>query len=418
MQSKTHISQHFFQTPTATLIFVFGILNVGLIFVDRKILFHHNSKQKLKMQTFFFLDIHFQYNAFLFGFVVLSILMIQTGHVLIGALLFAVLLNFKHLYIYYAPVYFIYLLRTYCFESGNIGLGPSLRTFSISNLIKLGLVVVSVFCASLLPIVLSNPQQHLTQLLSRLFPFKRGLSHSYWAPNFWVFYTLLDKSLTHFCLTIGKKYFQKHLAEYQIGFINFWPVFENLRKKWCSKFESIEMDFANFTFQIGFQRKNCWWASTQHLDICVHKRACPRCSASDFTNNYSEHDIDFDIGVTSANDFQTLEISNDPKFQVGARCECVLFLFFRLACSREGSFNDDYSTGVRQFGNHNDTNSHEIFFFFFVHERLMIFDDPNLGKGYLILSSVGHFSLFPLLFEARGKKNLNNWRKLFAKFIQ
>jgi hypothetical protein len=38
----------------------------------------------------------------------------EQGRVLEGAVLFAVLLNMKHLFIAVAPAFFVYLLRAYC----------------------------------------------------------------------------------------------------------------------------------------------------------------------------------------------------------------------------------------------------------------------------------------------------------------
>lgn len=44
----------------------------------------------------------------------------QSRH-LQGALLFTVLLNLKHIYLYVAPAYGVYLLRSYCFTRDNRG---------------------------------------------------------------------------------------------------------------------------------------------------------------------------------------------------------------------------------------------------------------------------------------------------------
>lgn len=141
--------------------------------------------------------IHFQYNGFLFGLLMLSITRLYEDRHLESSFWFAVLLNFKHIYLYIAPAYFVYLLRCYCFQCGDGRF--SWRTFSFRRIIMLGTVVVSVFCLSFGPFILMN---QLPQVLSRLFPFKRGLCHAYWAPNFYALYNMVDKAATIIC----KKY--------------------------------------------------------------------------------------------------------------------------------------------------------------------------------------------------------------------
>lgn len=75
------------------------LLNVGLLFVDH---------------------IHFQYNGFLFGILLLSISFLIRRKFLWSAFTFAVLLNFKHIFLYLAPAFGVYLLRFYCLEQVGI----------------------------------------------------------------------------------------------------------------------------------------------------------------------------------------------------------------------------------------------------------------------------------------------------------
>ncbi|CAH2091962.1 unnamed protein product [Euphydryas editha] len=160
------------------LVFILLVANPGLLMVDH---------------------IHFQYNGFLFGILLLSISNMITSNFIYSAFWFAVLLNFKHIFLYVAPVYVVYMLRAYCFTvSSNDGVHTPWYSFSLTNLIKLGLTVVSVFCLSFGPFI-----DQLPQVFSRLFPFKRGLSHAYWAPNFWALYNITDKILQKLCLRLG-----------------------------------------------------------------------------------------------------------------------------------------------------------------------------------------------------------------------
>ena len=133
--------------------------------------------------------IHFQYNGFLYGILILSIVQARrSSGLLMSGILFAGLLCLKHIYLYLAPAYFVYLLRAYC-------LGPrSIFNIKFANCVKLGLGIASVAILAFGPFLY---YEQMPQLLSRLFPFSRGLCHAYWAPNVWAMYSFTDRVLIY-----------------------------------------------------------------------------------------------------------------------------------------------------------------------------------------------------------------------------
>lgn len=134
--------------------------------------------------------IHFQYNGFLYGILILSIVVARKPQgLLLSGLLFAVLLCLKHIYLYLAPAYFVYLLRVYCVDF-RVTL-PRIRFF---NCVKLGVCILATFALAFGPFVYWGQME---QLLSRLFPFSRGLCHAYWAPNVWAMYSFTDRVLIY-----------------------------------------------------------------------------------------------------------------------------------------------------------------------------------------------------------------------------
>lgn len=133
--------------------------------------------------------IHFQYNGFMYGILLLSLVLARSPSTrLVSGLLFAALLCMKHIYLYLAPAYFVFLLRAYC-------LGPnSIFDIRFGNVIKLGTGVLGIFGAAFGPFVYWG---QMPQMLSRLFPFSRGLCHAYWAPNVWAMYSFTDRVLIY-----------------------------------------------------------------------------------------------------------------------------------------------------------------------------------------------------------------------------
>lgn len=90
----------------------------------------------------------------------------------------------RHIFLYVSPIFFVYLLRVHC----GACLWPARLQWG--KLLRLAAVVLACFGLLLTPFLL-----HLPQLLRRLFPFGRGLTHAYWAPNLWALYNTVDRVL-------------------------------------------------------------------------------------------------------------------------------------------------------------------------------------------------------------------------------
>lgn len=138
--------------------------------------------------------IHFQYNGFLFAILIASIVAAKNKKYLWCGFFYSVALCFKHIYLYLAPCYFVFLLRAYVLNLKDFKFKSYRDLIFIvkwRHLVKLGSVVIATFAVAFGPFIFDLPQ-----LLTRLFPFSRGLTHAYWAPNFWAIYSTIDKILT------------------------------------------------------------------------------------------------------------------------------------------------------------------------------------------------------------------------------
>lgn len=149
---------------------------------------HVASLSILLSPGLFIIDhVHFQYNGFLYGILILSIVLARKQSTLLySGILFAALLCLKHIYLYLSLAYFVYLGRAYCLNPKNV-LQPR-----FGNIIKLGVCVLGVFAIAFGSFIQWG---QLLQLKDRLFPFSRGLCHAYWAPNIWAMYSFTDRAL-------------------------------------------------------------------------------------------------------------------------------------------------------------------------------------------------------------------------------
>lgn len=167
--------------------------------------------------------IHFQYNGMMYGILILSMTALKNKRPFLGAFLFSTLLCFKHIYLYLAPAYFVYLFRTVVVTVKTDFKTTTTKTTTtkikggklkdkakevnenkepketwaiqlhIKDTILLAICTLTPIIIAFAPFVYTG---QMDNVLARLFPFSRGLTHAYWAPNVWAIYSFLDRVLT------------------------------------------------------------------------------------------------------------------------------------------------------------------------------------------------------------------------------
>ncbi|KAK8136632.1 ALG8 glycosyltransferase family ALG6 [Apiospora sp. TS-2023a] len=155
--------------------------------------------------------IHFQYNGCMYGILIASLVLARNkSGLLASGLVFAALLCMKHIYAYLAPAYFVFLLRTYCLSPRSI------YKIQFFNCVKLGSGIVAILGLAFGPFALKG---QMPQILSRLFPFSRGLCHAYWAPNVWAMYSFMDRILIAVAPRVGLPVNQEALKSVTRGLV-------------------------------------------------------------------------------------------------------------------------------------------------------------------------------------------------------
>lgn len=196
-----------FQRSTVIIseILLFAVLQTYINFSKDKILSFVIASSLVLSPGLLIVDhIHFQYNGMMFGLLIGVIVAAKhKRYYLLGAL-FATLLCFKHIFLYLAPAVFVFLLREVALDVSQKNVISFVKW---NKLIKLGSIVLLIFAIAFTPFIYHGV---IPNVLARLFPFSRGLTHAYWAPNVWAIYSFLDKVLI---AVLKRPYFNNVLSK-------------------------------------------------------------------------------------------------------------------------------------------------------------------------------------------------------------
>ncbi|KAK4705531.1 hypothetical protein P7C70_g672, partial [Phenoliferia sp. Uapishka_3] len=91
--------------------------------------------------------------------------------------------------------------------------------FQFDRLVELGLIVLSIFAVSFGPFLIAGGPSQIVQIFKRLFPFQRGLNHAYWAGNVWALVSAVDRFLVKYLLKRGWPVSEEALSSASRGLV-------------------------------------------------------------------------------------------------------------------------------------------------------------------------------------------------------
>ncbi|RHZ61872.1 hypothetical protein Glove_345g49 [Diversispora epigaea] len=148
------------------------LIYVPSVFVFVNWWFDDNSWKKKELATLLILlqpslilidHGHFQYNSVMLGLTLWAINCFLYDYDILGSIFFCLALSFKQMALYFAPAIFAYLLGK-CFSKNKDG---------IILFLKLGGTVIITFSIMFFPFL--DSFEHLSQVVTRIFPLQRGL---------------------------------------------------------------------------------------------------------------------------------------------------------------------------------------------------------------------------------------------------
>lgn len=221
---------------------------------------------------------HFQYNSVMLGLVLLSVVNLLYDNYCLASLLFVLSIGFKQMALYYAPVFFFYLLSV-CTWS------PKTQSVDLLRLISIGVTTVASILGLVAPFVYQGGISQIKQIVFRMFPFDRGLFEDKVA-NFWCATNIVIKYKELFTTEQLKRL---SLLLTLIGIVPSCIAIFIKRKKallpWC--LASCSMSFYLFSFQVHEKSILLPWMPItlllNEVDPDVISMVCWFCNASLFS---------------------------------------------------------------------------------------------------------------------------------------